>query len=197
MMNVSQLRDLTLKLINSFSSDGELIPPSDNADLKLAFNDFLNTAQKKFAEKDKIEGTQIIVQPPLDVGEDATLKLNPLPTDLTEINKVIFLDSYGNRGVFTDYTIENGSIVIDTGYEGTFFIYYYKIPTDLVLDTDTPQIKEQYHNYLAYYCAGEWLMASGQQTDGIVRLNQFDSFLNEIIPNTDDSSNGITNDTGW
>ena len=196
-MNLGEIRNLALKLANSFSADGELLPPSDIADFKLAFNDFLNVAQAKFAEKDKIEAVVTITQLPLDVGVEPTLVLNPLPTDLVGINKVVFLDSYGNRGLFTDYSIEMNNIVISSDYEGTFSIYHYKRPVDLVLDTDVPQIKPENHRYLAYYCAGEWLFSTGTQNAGLVLLNRFDSFLTEMNPNIMDCGSGISNENGW
>jgi hypothetical protein len=54
-----------------------------------------------------------------------------------------------------------------------------------------------YHNYLAYFAAGEWLLATGETKQGIVLLNRFDAFLSEMKPNTDGSSNEILNVTGW
>jgi hypothetical protein len=196
-LNLSQIRDLAYKLANTYSADGVVLAPSDTADIKLAFNDFVNTAQSKFAEKDKIEAVTTIVQTPLPVDVEPSLVLNPLPSDLVGINKVIFLDNYGNRGQFTDYTIEMANIVINSDYEGTFFIYHYKRPVDLVLDTDVPQIKPEYHRYLAYYCAGEWLFSTGNQANGLVYLNRFDSFLTEMKPSIYDCGSGISNETGW
>jgi len=196
-MNVGELRKLSLKLANSYSADGVELPASDISDFKLAFVDYLNTAQNKFSEKDKIEAVTTIVQAPLAVDVEPSLVLNPLPSDLVGINKVIFLDNYGNRGQFTNYTIEMANIVINSDYEGTFFIYHYKRPVDLVLDTDVPQIKLEYHRYLAYYCAGEWLFSTGNQANGLVYLNRFDSFLTEMKPSIYDCGSGISNETGW
>src|SRR5665254_4215 len=118
-MNLSQIRDLALKLSNSYSADGILLPPADVSDFKLACTDFVNTAQNILAENDKIEEVLTITQVTSDVG----YILNPLPTDLIGINKVIFADNYQHRIIFTDYTIENGNIVIDAIYDGTFSIY--------------------------------------------------------------------------
>ena len=64
-MNLSEIRDLALSLANSFSADGEQLPLSDTADFRLAFNAFLNTAQNKFSEKDKIEAVFPITQNPI------------------------------------------------------------------------------------------------------------------------------------
>lgn len=191
-MNLSQIRDLALKLSNSYSADGILLPPSDVSDFKLACADFVNTAQNLLAKYDKIEEILTIIQLTSDVG----YILNPLPTDLIGINKVIFLDNYKHRTLFTDYTIEKGNIVIDGIYDGTFSIYYFKLPTDLVLDTDIPEANPSYHSYLAYYVAGEWLMSTGKESQGIIRLNQFDNYISNIRA-TINESNGILNSTGW
>jgi len=64
-LNLGEIRDLALKLANSYSADSELLPLSDTGDFRLAFNDFLNTAQNKFAEKDKIEAVHPITQNPI------------------------------------------------------------------------------------------------------------------------------------
>lgn|GEM_PF-1529012 len=192
-MNLSEIRDLALKLVNSYSADGVPLPASDIADFKLAFNDFLNTALNKWTERDKIETSLTIVQTSSDEG----LILNPLPEDFSGINRVIFLDSYNNRKPFTDYTIESSNIVIDSDYDGTFYIYYNKRPMELVLDTDVPEIDSRYHRYLAYYCAGEWLFTTGSQSLGIVLLNRFDSFLTEMKPKIGDPGTGIINTSNW
>lgn len=195
-MNVGELRKLSLKLTNSYSADGVELAPSDIADHKLAFVDYLNTAQAKFSERDKIEAILTIIQ----VGSDVGYILNPLPTDFIGVNKIIFVDSsddYKHRILFTDYTIEKGNIVIDGVYDGTFTIYYEKIPTPLEIDTDVPEIRSMYHSYLAYFCAGTWLFTTGSQQSGIVLLNIFDSYLNEMKPNTGSCNDRIMNSTGW
>lgn len=191
-MNVDELRKLALKQSNSFSADGVELLPSDISDFKLTFLDFLNTAQNKFAEKDKIEDVFTIIQVSSDVGDI----LNPLPLDLIGINKVILLDSNNRRNLFNDYFEEDGNIVIDSNYEGTFFIYYYKKPTNLVLDTDEPEIDSRFHSYLSYFCSGSWLFSTGQQAQGLTYLNIFDNFLRECEPNNDTGS-GTINITRW
>lgn len=191
-MLVSEIRDLSLKLTNSYSSDGILLPTADIADFKLTFLDNLNTAQNKFAEKDKIEAVTTIVQVSSDDGD----VLNPLPTDLIGINKVILLDSNKRRLPFADYTLEMGNIVIDSSYEGTFYIYYEKVPTLLVSDTDVPEIQGRFHQYLAYFAAGTWLFSNGKEQNGIMLLNMYDSFMSECEPNNETGS-GIINVSNW
>jgi len=191
-MNLSQIRDLALTLANSYSADGILLEETEIADFKLAFPGFLNTAQNKFAEKDKIEAVFTLVQVSSDVGD----VLNPLPTDFININKVIFLNSDNRRRLFNDYSEEMGNIVIDSSYEGSFFVYYNKRPDALVLDTDVPKIQSQFHSYLAYFCAGNWLFANGKQAEGLTLLNQFDFFLRECEPNNETGS-GIINVSSW
>jgi len=191
-LNLSEIRDLSLALINSLSAEGTRLEESDIADLKFAFPGFLNTAQTKFAEKDKIEDVLPIVQVSSDVGDI----LHPLPTSLISINKVIFLNSNGRRRPFSDYSEEMGNIVIDSSYEGSFFIYYNKRPTPLVLDTDLPSIQPQFHQYLAYFCAGTWLFSTGKEQNGIIYLNMFDGFLHECEPNNETGS-GLINQSSW
>lgn len=61
-MNLSQIRDLALKLINSYSADGITLPLSDTADFRLACNDFINTAYYKAIQYDPIEAVFSITQ---------------------------------------------------------------------------------------------------------------------------------------
>lgn len=191
-MNVEKIRNIALKLVNSYSSDGTVLTDSDIADFKLAFVDNLNTAQNKFAEKDRIEDVLTIIQASSDNGD----VLNSLPVELIGINKVIFLNSNNRRKLFNDYSEEAGGIIIPSNYEGTFFVYYYKNPTPLALDTDEPEINSRFHSYLAYFCAGIWLTSTGQQAQGITYLNIFDNFLRECEPNSDTGS-GIINVSKW
>ncbi|MDP4158142.1 MAG: hypothetical protein Q8911_00050 [Bacillota bacterium] len=64
-MNLGQIRDLTLKLVNSYSADGVQLPLSDTADIRLAFNDFLNTAYNKAIQYDPVEAVFSITQNPI------------------------------------------------------------------------------------------------------------------------------------
>ena len=302
-MILSEIRDLTLKLVNMYSSDGTQLATSDTADIRLAFNAFLNTAQNKFAERDKIEAIYSIVQNPItnllgdtdsfdivqhldtdiiysavgvksyylevdkpcsiyfeesiggvwanlttltitgivgftgykglltpsnvlntvrvrfsgsyvynlrnialyaytfasvaDISQFKSWISYSLPTDYIGVSRIIYNGDDRRRTILTDYYVDKRNFKVRYGVVGSFDIYYYKQPTLLVLDTDVPEIQPQFHNYLAYYCAGEWLFTTGQQAQGLVLLNRFDAFLVEMKPNIDGSSNEIENDTGW
>ena len=313
-MILSQIRDLALSLANSLSADGTRLPDSDVSDFKFAFNSFLNTAQNKFAEKDKIEAIYSVTQNPIpnllrgsttydntlavDDAFDITQHLDadiifsaigaksyyfevdkfstvyieesisgvwtnlatvntpstvtsftpysglitpsnilnsvrmrfsgafpynlrraalygytfssiadippftpymkyPLPIDYLSLNKIIENSDERLHRTFIDYSIEKRNLLINYSYTGSFDLYYFKYPTPLVLDTDSPEIQSQYHGYLAYFVAGTWLFTTGQQTNGIVLLNMFDSFLQEITPPIDEHNGTIANYTGW
>lgn len=302
-MNLSQIRDLALALANSYSADGVTLPLADTADFRLAFNGFLNTAQSKFAEKDKIEAIYSITQNPIpnllgdtdsfditqhldtDVifsatgAKSFTLEVDKpcpvyleesidgvwinlstqtitgitsfteykglltpsnvantvrmrfsgsypynirrtalygysfasvadvpqfkpwnkyaLPSDYISTNRIVYNGDDRRRTILTDYYVDKKNFSVKYDVVGSFDIYYFKQPTILALDTDIPEIQPQFHSYLAYFCAGTWLFSMGSQASGIVLLNQFDNFLQEMKPNIDGSSNCIANDAGW
>ena len=313
-MNLGEIRDLAYKLADIYSSEGDVLPSADTADAKLAMTDFINTAQNKWAEKEKIETVYSISQNPvenllsdttsddeitddyttayditqhldeditweatgaqsytLEVDKPATIYfeeeiggvwtnlttltvagitsyteykglLTPsdtdndvrvrfsgsyiynirnvalyaytfastddipqfrpwnkyaLPTGYISANRIVYSGNDRLRKHMTDHFIENGYFVVRHELIGEFQIYYNKKPTALASDTDIPEINGMYHNYLAYFAAGEWLLATGETAKGITRLNQFDAFLAEMKPNADGSSNEIENITGW
>jgi len=302
-MNLAEIRDLALSLANSFSADGEPLPLSDTADFRLAFNAFLNTAQNKFAEKDKIEAVYPITQNPIpnllnvyssfnivqhleadievsaigaksyyfEVDGNCVVYLEesisgvwtnlatltivgisgfteykglitpssttnivrmrftgpypfnirrtalygytfasssdvpkfqpyikyPLPSDYVSMNKVVQNSDDRLHATLIDYSIEKKNIVINYYYIGSFDVLYFKRPAKLVIDTDEPEIQEQNHAYLAYFAAGTWLFSTGSQQNGLVLLNQFDSFLTEIRPTIDEQNGTIENFSNW
>lgn len=302
-MILSEIRDLALSLANSLSADGTRLPDSDVSDFKFAFNAFLNTAQNKFAEKDKIEAVYSVTQNPIPnllgdttafdivqhLGTDiiysvlgarsytlevdkpcpiyfeenidgvwinlATLTivgvtsfteykglLSPsnvlnevrmrfsgayvynlrrvalyaysfatasdvpqfkpwnsyaLPNDYISTNRIVYNGDNRQRAILTDYYVDKKNFMVKRDVVGSFDLYYFKQPTTLILDTDTPEIQSQFHSYLAYFCAGTWLLTTGSQANGITLLNIYDNFLNEMKPSIDGSSNEIANDTNW
>lgn len=302
-MNLGQIRDLTLKLVNSYSSDGVTLPLSDTSDIRLAFNDFLNTAYFKAIEFDKIESvysftqnvipnllnvyssfdlvqhldTDYIVSAigvksyTLEVDHPATIYIEesisgvwtnlatlaitgitsfteykglvtpssatnsvrirfsglyiynirriamygytfssvsdipsfkpymkyPLPDDYIKMNKIVRNSDSRLHEEMIDYRIEKRNLVINYFYSGSFDAYYFSRPVPLVLDTDIPLIQAQHHYYLAYFAAGEWLIANGRQADGVLRINQFDNFIHELKPVIDEVNGTIVNATGW
>jgi len=300
-LNLGQIRDLAYKLTDTYSSDGIVLPAADTADAKLAMTDFINTAQYKFAERDKIETLYSVTQNPITnlLGDDfnieqhldddiiyeadsaksygfevdhpatvyveeetatdvwttlLTLTLTPtsfteytglitasdtanairlrfsgsyiynirrvalyaytfastsdipqfkpwheytLPTGYISTNRIVYNGDDQRRDIYTDYYIDMKKLMVKHDVVGSFDIYYFKQPTALVADDDIPEIQLQFHPYLAYYAAGEWLFSTGSRTPGLVLLNRFDSFLAEMKPNTDGSSNRIENVNNW
>ena len=302
-MNLGQIRDLSLKLINSYSADGQPLPLSDTADFRLACNDFINTAYFKAIQYDHIEAIFSITQNPVPnllnvytsfnlvqhLDEDITVSATgaksyyfevdypaqvyieesidgvwtnlativvtgitsftpysglitpsnvantvrirfsgsypynirrtalygytfasasdvpkfqpyvsyPLPADYISLNKIVQNSDDRLHQTVIDYSIEKRNLVINYFYKGSFDVYYFKRPALLVLDADVPEIQEQNHNYLAYFSAGTWLFSNGQQAQGIVLLNQFDSFMTETTPTIDEVNSSIINANNW
>lgn len=303
-MNLLELKNLALKLINSYSADGTTLPVADNADFQLAIVDFINVAYFKAIDYDKIPAVYSFTQNPIPnlLGTDTAFNLTQhLATDLTyeaagakayyfevdgqgtvyieekiagvwttlatitapgtvtsfteykgliaagDVTNSIRLRFSGaypynirNRALYgytfpsagavpqfkpymkyalpadyislnkivrnaddrlhqsvSAYWVEGNFFVLNYFDLGSYDIHYYKRPGPLVNDADIPEIRAQNHRYLAYQAAGEWLMANGRQTDGIVRMNQFDAFMREMSPNLDEMSDSISNVTGW
>jgi hypothetical protein len=303
-LTLLELKNLALKLINSYSADGTTLPVADNADFNLSIVDFINVAYYKAIDYDKIPSVYSFTQNPIPnllsmytafnitqhldadltyeaIGAKAyyfevdgqgtvyveeeiagvwtTLSTITVPStaisftaysglitasDVTNSIRLRFSGTYPyntkNRALYgytfplaanvpqfkpymkyalpadyislkkivrnaddrlhesvSSYWIEGSYFVVDYFDRGSFDIHYYKRPDPLVADADIPEIRAEHHRYLAYHAAGEWLMANGRQTDGIVRLNQFDAFLNELKPPTGETSNSIQNAMGW
>lgn len=302
-MNLSEIRDLAYKLANSYSADGQILPASDVADYKLAFNDFLNTAYYKAIQYDPVETVFSITQnsipnllnvydsfnlvqhldadyivsaigvksyyfevdhpcsvyleesidgvwvnlatvvvtgttsftpysgliTPSNIANTVRMRFSgsypynirrtalygyafasvadipkfqpyisyPLPSDYIRLNKLVQNSDDRLHQTMIDYSIEKRSLVLNYFYSGSFDAYYFKRPNPLVLDTDTPEIQIQNHNYLAYFAAGQWLFSNGQQQNGIVLLNLFDGFMREITPAIDEVNSSIVNANNW
>jgi len=302
-LNVSELRKLVKKIINSYSADGEILPLSDNADVDLVIVDHLNTAYYKAIEFDKIESVYSFTQNAIpnllsvyesfnllqhldqdltisatgvksytfEIDHPATIYIeeniggvwtnldtltitgitsfteykglvNPsnvanvvqirfsgsyiynirrtalygytfasvgdipsfkpymkyqLPDDYIRMNKVVRNSDDRLNEEMIDYRVEKRNLVINYFYNGSFDSYYFSRPNPLILDTDTPLIQPQHHPYLAYFAAGEWLIASGRQADGVLRINQFDNFMRELKPVIDEVNGTIENSSGW
>lgn len=120
-----------------------------------------------------------------------------LPDDYISLNKIVRNDDERLHENLTNYYIEGEYLVINYFYTGSFDVHYYRRPDPLEDDEDVPEIKPQHHRYLAFFAAGQWLIANGQQATGIVRLNEWDAFMNEMSPNLDEAGTGIANTSGW
>ena len=71
-MNLLQLKNLTLKLCNQFSSDGIQLTSSEIADFNLTYLDLLNIAYNKIIDADPVEDTYQITQNYVDNLIDST-----------------------------------------------------------------------------------------------------------------------------
>ena len=180
MATLKDLQDLTLKFVNSYSSDGEVLPVSDNADLLLLVNDYLNLAYRELAQIDRIVATKDYVLTDGSFMPDKVRYKYTLPTDFLDIDKIEYTptDGYYEIKVFE---IRGNTLIIPYDYPIT--LVYFKLPDKLTLTTDVPLIHSQYHDYLAYYSAGKWLHQNGKQADGIDYLTLYEDgkrFINPI-----------------
>lgn len=303
-MTLLEIKNLALKLINSYSADGTTLPVADNADFQLAIVDFVNVAYYKAIEYDKIPAVYSFTQNPIpnllekftafnvtqhlatdltyevagakayyfEVDGQGTVYVEEniagvwttlatitvpgtvtsftaysglitagsstnsirlrfsgsypyniknralygytfpsagsvpqfkpymkyaLPVDYISLNKIVRnADDRLHQNV-SAYWVEGNCFVLNYFDLGSYDIHYYKRPDPLVADADIPEIRAENHRYLAYQSAGEWLMANGRQTDGIVRMNQFDAFMRELTPNKEEASSSVQNVMGW
>lgn len=185
---LKDLQDLTLKLINSYSSDGQVLPTSDNADLMLLVNDYLNTAYYEFAQIDKVMTSKDYLL------TDGTLRLDgitsqfTLPTDFLEVYK---LEYPVNNSEIDNYSIRGNLLLVSVNQDNLITLWYYRLPDRLTLTTDIPLIRPQYHDYLAYYAAGKWLHQNGRQSDGIDLLTMYNDAKKSIIPVQQEGINKI------
>lgn len=300
-MDVSELRDLSLQLINQFSTDGVELSVAETSDFRLTFLNHLNTAQNTFSKRDKIQASHSLTQNPITnllgdtfditqhLDEDinfeadsaksyyfevdkacavyveeetatdvwttlATLTLTPtsfteyrglitasdtdnavrlrfsgsyiynirrvalygytfasasdvpqfkpwnvyaLPADYLELKQIDYNGDSLYRNNLADYYIQKKNLYIKYDVVGSFDVFYYKRPTILTADGNEPEIEKSNHQYLSYYPAGQWLIGVGQQQNGSILLNQFQSFLNDVDVNNDETNSGIINVSGW
>jgi hypothetical protein len=83
-----------------------------------------------------------------------------LPNDYDDMNQVRYMDR--NRyGVFTDYKIENGKLLISRGYSAEFILDYWIIPPAVTTATDTFLIKDRTALIIPYGVAGDILVGNG------------------------------------
>lgn len=303
-MNLGEIKNLALKLINSYSADGTTLPVADNADFNLAVVDFINVAYYKAIEYDKVPAVYSFTQNPIpnllnkydafnitqhlatdltysetgakayyfevdgqgtvyieeeiddvwtalatitvpntvtsfteyrglitasDTNNSIRLRFSgsypynirnralygytfpdadsvpqfkpymkyALPSDYISLNKIVRNADDRIHEKASAYWVEGSYFVLNYFDIGAYDIHYYKRPGPLANDSDIPEIRAESHRYLAYQAAGEWLMANGRQTDGIVRMNQFDAFMRELTPNREETSSSVQNVMGW
>ena len=190
---LQDLQNLTLKLINSYSSDGELLIANDNADILQLVNDYLNIAYYEFAHLDKIMVSKDYTTADETIRPDGVTKQYTLPTDYLDFYRLEYntLDQE-----ITDYAIRGNLLLSKTTTDPLTF-WYYKLPDRLAVPTDIPLIRAQYHDYLAYFPAGKWLHQNSRQSDGIDLLIMYEDAKKAIIPVRQKGINRIRNVTNW
>ena len=190
---LQDLQNLTLKLINSYSSDGELLIANDNADILQLINDYLNIAYYEFAHLDKIMVSKDYTTADETIRPDGVTKSYILPADYLDFYRLEYnvLDQE-----ISDFDIRGNLLLARTTTDPLTF-WYYKLPDRLAALTDIPLIRAQYHDYLAYFPAGKWLHQNSRQADGIDLLIMYEDAKKAIIPVRQKGINKIRNVMGW
>lgn len=188
------LQNLTLKLINSYSSDGTPLVVADNADLLQLVNDYLNIAYYEFAQIDKILSSKDYVSTDRTVRPDGVTYQYTLPADFLDFYKLEY--PVINQEI-TDFSILGNLLMVKTTQDYPITLWYFVLPDKLTNLTDVPRIRAQYHDYLAYFPAGKWLHQNGKQADGIDLLTLYNDAKDAIIPFRRNGVRKIRNVMSW
>jgi len=190
---LQDLQNLTLKLINSYSSDGIPLVVADNADILQLVNDYLNIAYYEFAHLDKIMVSKDYTAADETIRPDGVTKSYILPADYLDFYKFEYntIDQE-----ITDFDIR-GNLLLAKTTTDPITLWYYKLPDRLAILTDIPLIRAQYHDALAYFPAGKWLHQNGRQADGIDLLVLYNDAKDAVIPARNKGIKKIRNVTGW
>lgn len=191
---LQDLQNLTLKLINSYSSDGEILTVGDNADLLLLVNDYINIAYFEFAQIDKILASKDYVLADGTVRPDGVTYQFTLPIDYLDFYK---LENPAINQEITDFSILGNSLMVKAVQDYPITLWYYVLPDRLVNSTDIPRIRAQYHDNLAYFPAGKWLHQNAKQADGIDYLVLYEDAKNAVIPARKNGIKKIKDVLGW
>lgn len=185
---LQDLQNLTLKLINSYSSDGQPLAVADNADLLQLVNDYLNIAYYEFVQIDKILSSKDYVLTDGIVRPDGITYQYTLPTDFLDFYKLEY--PVINQEI-TDFYFLGNLLMVKTTQDYPITLWYFVLPDRLANLTDIPRIRAQYHDYLAYFPAGKWLHQNGRQSDGIDLLTMYNDAKKSIIPVQQEGINKI------
>lgn len=176
---LKELQDLTLKFINSYSSDGEPLAVADNADLLLLINEYLNIAYYEFAQIDRILSSKDYVLVDGTLRPDGVTMQFTLPADFMDFYK---LEYPAINEEITRFTILGNLLMVNVHEDYPITLWYFVLPDRLTNVTDIPRIRAQYHDYLAYFPAGKWLHQNGKQADGIDLLVLYNDAKDAILP---------------
>jgi len=120
-----------------------------------------------------------------------------LPSDFWKLNKIIYQSDTRTHDIFMDYYIQNKQIALNRFYDGSFEIYYWKIPDKLSDNADVPEIQEINHYGIAEYIAGKVLISRGEVGKGTLLINMFEARKQEIQGVEDGEYTTIANMLGW
>ncbi|MGD6898600.1 hypothetical protein [Bacillus infantis] len=189
-MNLGEAKKKAISLILEYTNDGGLIGDIENADYLTVMNRFANDAQMEIAKKVGIPASMIILQPGVQVNG---YQRYPLPADFMALRSVS-----RNDCAFHDYKVQNGQIWLRTRYDGSFELFYEKVPT--LIDPNTPDSYEfevdLHTQHLIPYYLGGLVMAEEKEGVSARLLNIYYEMLANLkdyktqIPSTIHSVDG-------
>jgi hypothetical protein len=186
-MNITQMKKIVLSYIDEYSVDGVLTPDGDNQDYLLRMKVFANDAQMEISNLIGIDASQTSTLSNY-VPENGLYKIS-LPSDFRRFKGLTLNgdDVYG-------FTIENGKVLIPTGYEGSIELFYFKNPTQLTSETpDTYEFEVDIytHSLIPLYVGG-MVIAGENLTLSDRLLNMYYGRLGGLRKETRDIVSEIT-----
>jgi hypothetical protein len=163
-MNLSQIKNMAIKLMDEYSLSGTRESGELTLDYSNKFNTFIDMAQQEITDHCGIYASATIntitTTPALT---QSGYSFYSLPDDMKDFRYCV-VDNWPNH--FNDFEVENGLFKINTAYNNsTFVLHYYKYAE--TIDDTTPDTHElevdRYTQYaIPYYVAGMCL-ASGSE----------------------------------
>jgi len=101
-------------------------------------------------------------------------------------------------GVFTDYRIENGYLLIPRGYSAEFYHNYWKQVTAVATATNTFDLKDKTCLIIPYGVAGDILIGNGFNVQaGMTLKNTYESMKERIDTSNEQGRHTLFNIKGW
>lgn len=187
-MKLGDAKKHALALMAEYSVDGLPISEGENADYLNRMPLFAHEAQMDISTR---SGVTAVMSFELEKQDGKKYNYIPLPSDYREM-KYVFLD----EELFTgNYSILNGQIRFNAGYEGTVDLYYWKYPKELTTETDDSyefEIDKEYHHLIPYYLGGKCM--TDENPDIAERLlGDYYNRLNDVREAHEDGQERIDN----
>lgn len=120
-----------------------------------------------------------------------------ISSDFMDIKNITFTNN-AEYGKFTDFTIENGKLMIPRGYSTEFRFNYYKKVNPLTSATDTFEIQDENAWIIPYGVAGTVLIGNGFNVGaGQVLNGMYEQKKNQIDTSENFGRQEIYNIKGW